>query len=63
LSGPDVALTFDVGAIHAQRTNLVLVRSRFVQPVGAFRGTLRVDGADIELDGVPGVVEDQNVVW
>lgn len=63
LSGPEIDLTFDVGAVHAQRTNLLLVRSRFLQPVGAFRGRLVLDGQDVELDGVPGVVEDQDVVW
>jgi hypothetical protein len=56
-------LTFDVGAVHEQHTNLVLVRSHFVQPVGTFRGTLRIDGRDVEVDGLPGVVEDQEMVW
>ncbi|MBX3204167.1 MAG: DUF2804 domain-containing protein [Labilithrix sp.] len=63
LVGDGTDLTFDVGGVHAQRTNLVVVRSRFLQPVGTFRGTLRVDGRDVELDGVPGVVEDQDVLW
>jgi hypothetical protein len=63
LVGDGVDLAFDVGAVHAQHTNLGLVRSRFVQPVGSFRGTLRLGGADVELDGVPGVVEDQDVLW
>ncbi|HVH45256.1 MAG TPA: DUF2804 domain-containing protein [Labilithrix sp.] len=63
LTGAGVDLTFEVGAVHEQRTNLVLVRSRFLQPVGAFRGTLRIAGRDVELDGVPGVVEDQDVLW
>lgn len=63
LVGQGMDLELDVGAVHEQRTNLVVVRSRFLQPVGAFRGTLRVDGRDVELDGVPGVVEDQDVVW
>jgi hypothetical protein len=63
LAGDGMALAFDVGAIHRQNTNLVLVRSRFLQPVGTFRGTLRVDGRDVEVDGLPGVVEDQDLVW
>ena len=63
LVGDGIDLVFDVGAVHEQRTNLVVVRTRFLQPAGTFRGTLRVDGRDIELDGVPGVVEDQDVVW
>ena len=56
-------LTFGVGAVHAQHTNLLLVRSRFLQPAGTFSGTMRIDGRDVELDGVPGVVEDQDVIW
>ena len=63
LAGEGIDLAFDVGAVHEQNTNLVLVRSRFLQPAGVFRGTLRVGGRDVELDGVPGVVEDQDVVW
>ncbi|MBX3261814.1 MAG: DUF2804 domain-containing protein [Labilithrix sp.] len=63
LVGEGIDLTFDVGAVHAQRTNLVLVRSRFLQPAGTFRGTLRIDGRDVALEGVPGVVEDQDVLW
>jgi len=63
LVGDGIDLTFDVGAVHEQRTNLVVVRTRFLQPAGFFHGTLRVDGRDVELDGVPGVVEDQDVVW
>ena len=63
LVGDGIDLTFDVGAVHEQHTNLVVVRTRFLQPAGAFRGTLRIDGRDVELDGVPGVVEDQDVIW
>ena len=63
VAGEGIDLTFDVGAVHAQRTNLVLVRSRFLQPAGTFRGTIRIDGRDVVLEGVPGVVEDQDVLW
>jgi hypothetical protein len=49
--------------VHEQRTNLLLVRSRFLQPAGAFHGTVRIGDRDVELDGVPGVVEDQDVLW
>lgn len=58
-----VDLTFSVAALHRQDTNLWLVRSRFVQPVGVFHGTMRVGDEAVELDGLPGVVEDQDVVW
>ncbi len=63
LVGPDMNLTFDVGAIHAQHTNLGVARSRFLQPVGTFRGTLTLGGEEVVLEGVPGVVEDQDVLW
>lgn len=63
IAGDGVDLEVDVGAVHAQRTSLGVVRSRFVQPVGLFRGTLRVGDERVVLDGVPGVVEDQDVVW
>jgi hypothetical protein len=59
----DINLTFDVGAVHAQYTNLGLARSRFLQPVGTFRGTMTLGGEELTLDGVPGVVEDQDVLW
>jgi hypothetical protein len=63
LTGEGIDLTFDVGAVHAQHTNLLVVRSHFLQPVGAFTGTLRIGDRDVELDSVLGVVEDQDVVW
>jgi hypothetical protein len=63
LEGDGVDLAFAPGAVHAQYTNMGLVRSRFVQPVGTFSGTLRVGGRERRLSGVPGVVEDQDVLW
>jgi hypothetical protein len=59
LKGEGIDLRFEVGAVHAQNTNLVVVRSRFLQPVGTFYGT--IGGRNV--DGMPGVVEDQDVVW
>lgn len=59
LKGEGIDLRFEVGAVHAQTTNLVVVRSRFLQPVGTFYGT--IGGRNV--DGMPGVVEDQDVVW
>ncbi|MDB4945185.1 MAG: hypothetical protein JWP97_4719 [Labilithrix sp.] len=61
--GEGIDLTFTPGGVHRQHTNLLVVRSRFIQPVGTFRGTVRVDGRDLVVDGLPGVVEDQDVVW
>lgn len=63
LTAAGIDLRFTPGAVHAQRTKLVVVKSRFVQPVGTFTGTLRLEGHDVEVDGLPGVVEDQDVLW
>ena len=63
LNGPGIDLVFVPGAVHTQMTKLVVVRSRFVQPVGTFAGTMRVAGRDIQVAGLPGVVEDQDVLW
>lgn len=63
LSGEGIDLEFVPGAVHVQNTKLLVVRSRFVQPVGAFYGTVRAGGRDIRVDGLPGVVEDQDVLW
>jgi hypothetical protein len=63
LEADGIDLTFEPGAVHAQNTQLVVVRSRFVQPVGVFRGKVRIGDRDVVLDEVPGVVEDQDVLW
>ena len=63
LTADGVDLTFEPGAIHAQTTNALLVKSRFVQPVGLFTGTVRIRGRDVRVAGLPGVVEDQDVLW
>ena len=63
VQGPGVDLVFAPGAVHRQITKLVLVRSRFVQPVGAFSGTIRVGGRDVQVAGLPGVVEDHDALW
>jgi hypothetical protein len=59
-----VDLRFTPGGMHADRTNLGVIRSRFLQPVGVYSGVIRApDGRALELDGVLGVVEDQDVLW
>ncbi len=58
-----VDLRFKPGGMHAEHKNLGLVASRFVQPAGAYFGTIRVGGKELVLDGVLGVTEDQDVVW
>jgi len=59
-----VDLRFTPGGMHADRTNLGLVRARFLQPVGCYAGTVRApDGRTLEFDEVLGVTEDQDVFW
>ena len=59
-----VDLTFSPGAMHAEHKNFGLIRSHFVQPAGVYRGSIRLPGrAPLELDGVLGVTEDQDVLW
>ncbi|MCS6911914.1 MAG: DUF2804 domain-containing protein [Myxococcales bacterium] len=59
-----VALEFQPFALHAEHRNLGVVRSRFLQPAGSYRGSIRLPGrAPVELDAVLGVAEDQNVLW
>jgi hypothetical protein len=58
------SLTMTPGAVHAERRELVVVASRFVQPCGAWSGVLRVPGrAPIEIARALGVTEDQDVTW
>ena len=58
-----VDLVFSPGGMHAERKNLGIIRSRFVQPVGTYSGTVRLGDRSIELEAMPGVVEDQDVLW
>ncbi len=43
--------------------NLRILRSRFVQPLGFFTGGLRFRGREITLSELPGVTEDQDMLW
>lgn len=63
IEGDGVDLTFEPGAVHRQTTRLLVVRSRFLQPIGVFRGTVRVGDRDVCVDGFPGVTEDQDATW
>ena len=57
-------LTFEPGGMHSERTALGLVSSTFLQPVGRYRGLVRLPGRPpLELSGVPGVSEHQDVRW
>lgn len=57
-------LDFAPQAMHREDQRLGLISSRFAQVAGHFRGTIALpDRAPLELDGVPGVVEDQDMLW
>ena len=59
-----VDLEFTPVGAHSEARDMVVVRSDFTQPVGTFRGTIRLPGREpVELEAAPGVVEDQSVRW
>ncbi|WP_437573013.1 DUF2804 domain-containing protein [Sorangium sp. So ce887] len=59
-----VDLRFVPGAAHSNHTNLGLVVSEFLQPIGLYSGTIRLpDGRVLELRDVLGVTEDQDITW
>jgi hypothetical protein len=58
-----VDLTFEPAAVHSEDKDMLLVRSKFVQPVGAFRGTIRLGDAEHRIERVAGVTEHQDVLW
>lgn len=58
-----IDLRFEPGAVHAQNRDMLVVKSRFLQPAGRFRGVVRAGGVELgELD-LLGVTEDQDVTW
>jgi hypothetical protein len=59
----DVELEFLPIGVHRESLNLGVIRSNFLQPVGEFTGTLRLDGEELAIDGLPGVVENQDTLW
>ncbi|GAB4211060.1 MAG: hypothetical protein OHK0013_32400 [Sandaracinaceae bacterium] len=56
-------LTFEPGDLHEERLDLGALRSRFIQPIGAFRGTVRRADETLRIAHALGVVEDQDVRW
>jgi len=59
-----VALVMEPVGAHTEAMNLGVIASRFVHPVGLYRGAVKLPGrADLVLDGVAGVTEDQDVRW
>ena len=56
-------LVFTPRAVHDEALDLGLVRSRFVQPIGSFAGTIRRGEETLRISHALGVVEDQDVRW
>ncbi len=61
--GPGVDLVFRVAGVHAEVRRLGLVRTDFLQPAGVFDGTIELAGRVHAVKGMPGVVEDQDLLW
>jgi hypothetical protein len=60
----DVDLRFEPRGMHREDRNLGIAKSRFAQVAGLYAGTVRTpDGALVEVADVPGVTEDQFVLW
>lgn len=58
----ELELRFRPIFVHREDRDYKLIRSRFVQPVGTFTGTVRVEGQTIPLQ-LAGVAEEQDVLW
>ncbi len=55
--------TFTPIGLHREERDLKFARSFFIQPVGTFAGTLKLDGRTVAFEQVPGVTEDQDILW
>ncbi len=58
-----VELEFHPIGVHRESLNLGLIRSAFLQPVGEFTGTIRLDAGDVVVERMAGVVENQDTLW
>lgn len=58
-----VDLRFVPIGVHRESLNLGVIRSNFLQPVGEFSGTIRLGEEVLTIDGLPGVVENQDTLW
>lgn len=61
--GGECDLAFEPGEVHDERLDLGVLRSRFVQPIGAFHGTVRRGDETLRVAHALGVVEDQDMMW
>jgi hypothetical protein len=58
-----VRLRFEPMAAHNEHLDVKVLRSLFIQPMGHFSGEIDVDGRTYVLDRMPGVAEDQDILW
>ena len=58
-----VQVTFRALHAHRDLRDLRVLRSRFVQPLGFFTGRLRFAGREVTVSELPGVTEDQDMLW
>lgn len=58
-----VQLDFTPIGAHREDRDLKVVKSHFVQPVGLFNGFVEVNGTKHLVKDVPGVTEDQDILW
>jgi hypothetical protein len=64
VAGPGWGLRFTARGVRAAAENLLVVRSRYVQPIGTFSGTLPgPGGAPVPVEGLPGVTEEHAATW
>lgn len=54
---------FDPASLHEERHNMLVIRSRFQQVGGAFRGKLVLPNETVSFEKLPGVTEDQDTLW
>jgi uncharacterized protein DUF2804 len=58
-----LAVAFNPVGQHREERNLLLARSRLAQVLGTFTGTVDTGRGPVRITSVPGVTEDQDVVW
>jgi hypothetical protein len=58
-----VDLVFTPIGVHRESLDLRLIRSRFLQPVGEYSGTIRLGRRTLTIDNLPGVAENQDTLW
>jgi hypothetical protein len=56
-------LRFEPIYTHRDERDLKIVRSRFLQPLGLFSGTVRVGGRNLAISDLGGVTELQDILW